>query len=84
MQEISRPVTTDRDSLSGQVVNHSAATAAGILQVEIVDSGHDPPHRRGLVLQRGSGQAQERILAADAELGVAWIDQLALFGHQNS
>jgi hypothetical protein len=55
----------------------------GILQVATIDPGHDPqrrfPKRYGLVVQRGSRQAQERTLAADAELGVVVIDQLAQF-----
>jgi len=63
------PVTTDRDPLAGQVVHDPAATAAGILQVKGIDPGHDP--------QRRSGQPQQRTLAADAELGVVVIDQLA-------
>jgi len=36
-------------------------------------------HRPGPVIKRGSGQAQERTLAADAELGVVVIDQFAQF-----
>jgi len=36
-------------------------------------------HRCGTVIERGSGQAHKRTLAADAELGVVVIDQLAQF-----
>ena len=39
--EVSHAIAADRDSLSGQVLHHPAATAAGILEVESVDPGHD-------------------------------------------
>jgi len=81
--EASYPIAADRDPLSGQVVHDPAATAAGILQVEGVDPGHEPQrrftHRHRPVVERGSGQAQQRTLAADAELRVVVIDQLAEF-----
>jgi len=61
--------------------------AAGLMrlrrQVESIDPGHDPQrrftHRCGLVIQGGSRQTQQRTLAADAELGMVVIDQLAEF-----
>jgi len=43
--EVSDPVAADRDPFSGQVSDHPPATAAGILQVESVDPGHDPQRR---------------------------------------
>jgi len=68
---------------TGQVAHHPAATAAGIFQIENIDSGHDPqcrfPHRYGPVVQRGSSQTQQSTLPADVEPGVIVIDQLAQF-----
>ena len=56
--EVPDSVTADRDPFSGQVVHHPAAAAAGVLQVEGVDLGHDPQrrfaHRRRPVVERGS------------------------------
>ena len=81
--EVTYPVAADRDPFPGQVVHHPAAAPAGILQVESIDLGHDPqgrfPHRCGPVIERGLGQAQQRTLAAEAELRVVVIDQLAQF-----
>ena len=81
--EVSHSVTADRDPISGQVVHHPAAAAAGIFQVENIDSGHDPqcrfPHRYRPVVQRGSSQTKQHALAVDAEIGVVVIDQLAQF-----
>jgi len=57
--------------------------AARVFQIESIDPGHDPQcrcrHRCGPVIERGPGQAQQRTLPADAELGVVVIDQLAQF-----
>lgn len=76
-------LTTDRDPFSGQVVHHPAAAAARVFQIESIDPGHDLQrrcrHRCRPVIERGSGQAQQRTLAADAELRVVVIDQLAQF-----
>lgn len=48
-----------------------------------IDPGHDRqrrfPDRCRLVIERGPGQAQQRTLPADAELGMVVIDQLAQF-----
>lgn len=43
--EVSYPVVAARDLFSRQVVDHAAAVAAGILQVETVDPGHDLQRR---------------------------------------
>jgi hypothetical protein len=43
--EDSYPVTADRDPFSRQVSDHPPAAAAGILQVEGVDPGHDLQRR---------------------------------------
>jgi hypothetical protein len=84
LHEVSHSVTADRDPISGQVVHHPAAAAAGIFQVENIDSGHDPqcrfPHRYRPEVQRGSSQTQQYALAAaDADIEVVVIDQLAQF-----
>ena len=39
------PVSADLDSIFGQIAHHPAAAAAGILQVESIDPGHDPQCR---------------------------------------
>jgi hypothetical protein len=81
--KVSYPIAADRYPFSGQIVHHPAATAAWILQVERIDPGHDPqrrvPHRYRPVIERRSGQTQQRALPADAELRVVVIDQLAQF-----
>jgi len=43
--EVSYPVAADRDPFTSQVCDHPPAAAAGILQVEGVDSGHDLQRR---------------------------------------
>ena len=52
-------------------------------KIQSIDPGHDPqgrfPHRCGPVIERGPGQPQQRALAADAEVRVFVIDQLAQF-----
>jgi hypothetical protein len=81
VHEVSHPVTADRDSISGQIAHHPAAAAAGILQLERIDPGHDAqrrlPQRCRAVVERGHWQVQQRALAADPELGMVLIDQLA-------
>ena len=42
---ISDAVAADRDPFSGQVRDHPPAAAAGILEVEGIDPGHDPQCR---------------------------------------
>jgi hypothetical protein len=84
LHEVSHSVTADLDPISGQVVHHPAAAVAGIFQVENIDSGHDPqcrfPHRYRPVVQRGSSQTEQYALAAaDADIEVVVIDQLAQF-----
>jgi hypothetical protein len=48
-----------------------------------IDPGHDLqarfPHWCRLVVERGSGQAQQRRLSSDAEFGMVVIDQLSQF-----
>lgn len=69
--------------LSRKAIDDQAATAAGIVQDDSIDHGHDPQRRFALrhrpLVQRGQGQAQEPTLAADAELGVVVVDQLSPF-----
>ena len=81
--EVSCPVAADQDPFAGQIAHHLAAAATGILQVEGVNLGHDPQrrftHRHRPVIEPGPGQAQQRTLAAYAELGIVVIDQLAQF-----
>ena len=73
----------DRDPVSGQVLHHPAATAAGILRVESIDPAQDTqrrfPHQFRTIIELGSGQAQQSALRADAELWMVVIDQLAQF-----
>jgi len=75
------PITADRDPISGQVAHHPAAATAWVFRIQSIDPGHDPqgrfPQRYGPVIERGSGQPQQRTLAADAEVRVVVIDQLA-------
>jgi hypothetical protein len=72
---------TDGDPFSGQVSDHSTAAAAGILQLESVDPGHDLQRRltdlHRPVVERRSRQAQKSALPAYAELRMAVIDQLS-------
>ena len=64
-------------------VHHPAAATAWVFQIQSIDPGHDPQgrftHRCGPVVERGPGQSQQRALAADAEIRVFVIDQLAQF-----
>ena len=57
--EVSHPIAANRDAFPGQVLDQPAATAAGILQVESINPGHDPqrrrPHRCWPVVMRRSG-----------------------------
>ncbi len=52
----SHPLTVDRDPISGQVIHHPAAVAAGILQIQSINPGHDPErgftHRARRVRER--------------------------------
>ena len=54
--EVPVSVTADRDLFLGHIDHHPAAAAAGILQLEGVDLGHDPhrrfAHRRRPVVER--------------------------------
>jgi|688.fasta_scaffold27605_9 hypothetical protein len=73
----------DGNPVSGQRSDHPAAAAAVILLVESIDPGHDPQrldlHRFCLVVERGTRQAHQGALAADAELRVVIIDECAQF-----
>jgi hypothetical protein len=63
------------------VAHPAAAAAAGILQEERINHGHDLqrrfPHRCQPVKERGPGQTQQGALPADAELWMIVIEQLA-------
>lgn len=43
--ELLYPVVTDRDAVLGEVGDHPAITAAGIIQTDGLDPGHDPRGR---------------------------------------
>ena len=59
-------------------MNNPAATTGGILQVEVINPGHD--RQSGItdcnwfVVVGGSGQSKQVTLAANRELPVAWIN----------
>jgi hypothetical protein len=76
-------VTAAREPFSCQLHDNPPAATAGVIQVVLVDTGHDPQggvaHRHRPVLESRSRKAQQSALTTDDELRVGVIDELAQF-----
>jgi len=80
-QKVSQPIAADRDPFSDQPIHNPAGGTAGIIQAEGIYFGQISQRRLALrcwlMVKRSPWKAQQRTLAADAELRVVVIDQLA-------
>jgi hypothetical protein len=68
-------IAADRNAITSQIVNNSAATTAGILQADGIDPGYyrrcEITDRNWVVVVGGSGQSKQLTLEANRELPVA-------------